>query len=224
MGLDIKKTLSLVVLIFFLPSPLLSGEGHKHRHIPFGSIENYIRVMEDPGRAEWQKPDRVVDVLSIKPGYRIADIGAGSGYFTRRFARVVGQDGVVYAVDIEKGMIEFIEKTKREENLTNIRTILASPDDPGLEPGAVDMVFICDTYHHIESRIPYMKRLRRVLRDGGRLVIVDFKPEPTPVGPPLRIRISRKKVIDELKKAGYVLEGEFYFLPYQYFLIFVPSR
>ncbi len=218
-----RYLLSFFILFLALSSYALSTDKGR-RHIPFGSIERYIEVMEEPERAAWQMPERVVEVLPIRPGWSIADIGAGSGYFSRRFSRAVGPGGTVYAVDIEKGMIDYIDKRSKDEGFKNIKTILAKPDDPLLEEKSVDMVFICDTFHHIEDRTDYVKRLMPALRPGGRLVIVDFKLVATPVGPPMRMRLSREQVIREVEAGGFELEGEFYFLPYQYFLIFTRPR
>lgn len=224
----LKKSFPLVLVISLLIhlSVAFAQEGeHKHskgqRHqTPFSSLEEYIQALESPDRAKWQRPDKVIEALGIKMGQAIADLGAGSGYFTMPLSQAVGDEGMVYAIDIEKGMLDYINKRAEEAGIKNIKTILAKPDDPLLSPSTVDMVFICDTYHHIEDRIEYMKRLSRAFKEGGRLVIIDFIPQKTPVGPPLEIRLSREEVIKEIEAAGYRLEGEYNFLPYQYFLIF----
>jgi ubiquinone/menaquinone biosynthesis C-methylase UbiE len=176
--------------------------------------------MESPDRAGWQKPEKVVDYLAIKDGDVIADIGAGSGYFSVILSKRVGDSGRIYAVDIENGMIEYIEKRAKKERLNNIKTILSKPDDPLLLESSIDLIFICDTYHHIEGRDNYLKKLKKVLKKNGRLAIVDFHVVDTPVGPPLNIRISKDKIMGEVLKAGFKLEADYYFLPYQYFLIF----
>ena len=160
------------VLVFFLLSLSLlsvyhinaSAEERHHGHSPFKSIDEYIQRMESPDRVEWQKPEKVVDYLSINKGDTVADIGAGSGYFTVLFSKRVGDNGKVYAVDIEKGMIEYIEKRAQKEGLNNMNYILAKPDDPLLPKSSVDLIFICDTYHHIEKRGNYLKILKDVLK------------------------------------------------------------
>ena len=216
------------VLVFFLLSLSLlsvyhinaSAEERHHGHSPFKSIDEYIQRMESPDRVEWQKPEKVVDYLSINKGDTVADIGAGSGYFTVLFSKRVGDNGKVYAVDIEKGMIEYIEKRAQKEGLNNMNYVLAKPDDPLLPKSSVDLIFICDTYHHIEKRGNYLKILKDVLKKDGRLVIVDFHTVKTPVGPPLGMRIPKEKTVKEILSAGFKAEAEYFFLPYQYFLIF----
>ena len=224
----LKSILLLVLALFLLININVApaqggdpahGKGFR-RLIPFSSTEEYIKALETPNRGEWQRPDKVIDALGIKTGQAIADLGAGSGYFTLPLSQAVGDEGTVYAIDIERGMTEYINKRASQAGIKNIKTVLAKSDDPLLSPLTVDMVFICNTYHHIEGRIEYMKRLSKTFKEGGRLVIIDFKLQRTPVGPPLEMRLSREEVIKEIEAAGYRLEGEYYFLPYQYFLIF----
>jgi ubiquinone/menaquinone biosynthesis C-methylase UbiE len=180
----------------------------------------YIRALEDPGRDEWQKPDAVLAHLDLKPGETIADIGAGSGYFTLRLARAVGPGGRVYAVDIDQEMLEYIQQRARRERLSNIQTVLAGPHDPKLPASSLDLVFICDTLHHISDREKYYPLLARGLKPGGRFVNVDFHKRPLPIGPPVEMKIAKSAWIEEAKPAGFHLVNEFDFLPYQYFLVF----
>lgn len=176
---------------------------------------------ERAGRDEYQKPDQVVKSLQLKKGDAVADIGAGSGYFTRRFAHAVNPGGVVYAVDIDENMLRYIQKGALEKEQNNIVTVLCDENDPMLAPDSVNLVFICDTIHHIANRSEYYRKLQRVLRPGGRLAIVDYKKEEQAIGPPMHIRIAREDLIQEITKAGFQKTEEFDFLPYQYFLIFL---
>jgi cyclopropane fatty-acyl-phospholipid synthase-like methyltransferase len=189
-------------------------------HTPPATTNSYIQHLEDPSRAAWQKPEEVVGVLNLKSGQNIADIGAGSGYFSVRFARKVGAAGKVYAVDIDRDMLVYIEQRARQENLRNIQTILADPHDPRLAPSSVDLIFICATLHHITDRAKYYPLLAKALRPGGRVVNIDFEKRPLPVGPTLEMKIARQDVLSEFAAAGFHLAGEFGFLPYQYFLVF----
>ncbi len=184
----------------------------------------YIAALEDPARDAYQKPHEVVMALGLQDGERVADIGSGPGYFTLRIARHVGAGGRVTAVDISPDMILELNKRVRDAALDNVRTILALPDDPLLAPASLDLVFICDTWHHIGNHVRYLGLLEKTLRPGGRVVIVDYQKRETPVGPPLEIRLSRESVVKEFEQSGWRLVQEPTFLPYQYFLAFSPPK
>jgi ubiquinone/menaquinone biosynthesis C-methylase UbiE len=190
------------------------------QHHPPESTNEYIKSLEDPGREEWQKPEEVIEKLGLRLGDSVADIGAGSGYFTVRFARVVGPAGKVYAVDIEHEMLAYIAQRAKQDNLQNIQTVLADPHDPKLPPGSIDLVFICNTLHHISERAKYYPLLAQALKPGGRLVNIDFQKRQLPFGPPLEMKIAKEAMIEEVKPAGLRLAKDYDFLPYQYFLIF----
>lgn len=182
----------------------------EHQHHPPRSAEEYAKVLENPQRDAWQKPHEVIQALGIKPTDVIADIGAGSGYFARRFARHASK---VYAVDIDAKLLELAKGDR-------IETVLASADDPKLPPASVNMIFICDVLHHIDKRPAYYQKLAQALKPGGRIVIVDFYKKPLPVGPPPSMKLSEDQVTSELKAAGFRLARSHDFLPHQYFLEF----
>lgn len=184
-----------------------------HQHHPPASPEEYIRVLSDPRRDSWQKPHDVIMALDLKPAESVADIGAGSGYFTRRFAM---HAGTVYAVDIDPKLLEAATKGAP----ANVKSVLAAPDDPRLPPASVDMIFFCDVLHHIENRAAYYPKLAAALKPGGRIVIVDFYKKPLPVGPPEKMKLSEQQVVAELETAGFRKTRSYAFLPYQYFLVF----
>jgi len=217
-----RKTnlLSFITLAFLVL--ILTATNLFPQHPP-GSIDGYIKMLESPDRASYQMPDRVVDSLCIKEGNAIADIGAGSGYFTKLFSERSGKNGKVFACDIDKGMISYLEKRIKNENLGNVTPILCKPNDPLLSPSSVDLIFICDTYHHLEKRGDYLNLLKKYLKPGGRLAIVDYQKRETPSGPPLAMRIDREEIIKEITGAGYKLDAEFFFLPYQYFIVFMKQ-
>jgi predicted methyltransferase len=181
---------------------------------------DYIHHLEDPKRGEWQKPEKVMAKLRLKSGETVADLGAGSGYFTLRFAQAVGPQGKVYAVDIDPEMLDYIRQRARDSNVQNIQLVQALPHDPKLPPTSVDMIFICDTLHHISERSTYFPLLAKALRPGGRLVNIDFYKKPLPLGPPLEMKIDKQEMIEEAKAAGFHVVQDFDFLPYQYFLVF----
>jgi ubiquinone/menaquinone biosynthesis C-methylase UbiE len=183
-----------------------------HQHHPPDAKE-YAKVLEDPSRDAWQKPDEVVPALNLKPTDTVADIGAGTGYFARRFANHAAK---VYAVDIDAKLLD-IAKAKAP---TNVETVLAAPDDPRLPAASVDLIFFCDVLHHIENRPAYYAKLAKALRPGGRIVNIDFYKKDLPVGPPVSMKLSEDQVIGEFKAAGFGLSQNFSVLPYQYFLMF----
>lgn len=195
---------------------------HGHHRGPlvhgFGDTDKYVAMFESPDRAAWQKPDEVVAALGLREGEVVADIGAGSGYFTRRFAAQVGAKGTVYAIDVEPGMLAAVRKDAGERKLDNVIPILADFDDPNIPPSGVDTVFICDTIHHIADRPAYYRRLARALHPGGRVVIVDFKKEDAPVGPPTEHKLTPEEVTRELGEAGFHVVRTHDLLPYQYIL------
>ena len=198
--------------------PMTMEEMHKLHQNP----KAYIALLDDPARDAYQKPHEVVMALALKEGERVADISAGSGYFSLRFARHVGAGGQVLAVDINPDMIVHLNQRIRDAGLENTRTILALPNDPLLAPSSVDRVFICETWHHIESHPQYLALLKKVLKPGGQAIIIDFQKKPMPVGPPAGMRMAREDVVKEFEQNGFRLAKEHTFLPYQYFLIFTP--
>ncbi len=213
-----RKWLVLLVVLATAALPQALAQV-AHQHHP-DSIPEYIKALEDPERNAWQQPEQVIEKLALKPGESVADLGAGSGYFTVRLARAVGPTGTVYAIDIEPKMLEHIQQRASQEKLANIQTILADPHDPKLPPAPVDMIFICDTLHHISERNTYYPMLARALKPGGRLVDIDFQKRDLPIGPPPSMKISRDEVAKEVAPAGFRLAKEFDFLEYQYFLVF----
>jgi arsenite methyltransferase len=180
----------------------------------------YIARLEAPMRDDYQKPEEVIKALNLKEGEMIADIGAGSGYFTIRLAHHVGATGRVYAVDVSPDMIVHLNRRIRDLNLRNVVTILSAPDDPLLADGSVDRFFICDTWHHIEGHPKYLALLKRMLKPGGQVIMVDFKKAKTPVGPPMEMRIARDDLVREMETNGFHLAAEHTFLEYQYLLVF----
>jgi arsenite methyltransferase len=174
---------------------------------------------EGVNRDDWQQPQRVIAALNIRPGDRVADLGSGGGYFTFRLAEAVGPAGKVYAVDIDRDMVDLIGKRVKQETASNIETVLATPDDPLLPKTGVDLIFTSNTYHHIDKRIAYFASLRRYLRPGGRVAIIDFDRRSWLVGL-FRHYTPTEFIKPEMEQAGYSLQQELDFLDRQSFLIF----
>jgi len=187
-----------------------------HQHHPPSSAE-YAKVLEDPSRDEWQKPHDVITALGLKPTDTIADIGAGTGYFARRFALHAGK---VYAVDIDEKLLEIA----RDHAPPNLETILAAPDDPRIPSAKIDTIFFCDVLHHIDNRPAYYAKLAKALKKGGRIVVIDFYKKELPVGPPPEMKLSAEEITAEFQKAGFALAKQLDVLPYQYYLFFERRR
>lgn len=174
---------------------------------------------EGDDRDRRQKPEEVIKALDLKPGQTIVDLGAGSGYFTWRFAKAVGPQGKVVGLEIESNLVEKLKADASKRGLANYEARLVPTDDPQLDPGSVDVIFLCDTYHHINNRVAYFNKARQSLRQGGRLVILDMVRTQKNTDH----SVVREEVIEELQRAGFRLTKEFDFLlPRQHFLTFEP--
>jgi SAM-dependent methyltransferase len=206
--------------ILALAAPPAFAQTADHSSHSFRGAEKWSQVFDDPARDEWQKPDDVIRALKLAPEALVADIGAGTGYFAVRLARAVPK-GRVYGVDAEPDMVRYLNQRAQREGLANLTAVAAKPADPSL-PAPVDLAILVDTYHHVPDRERYFRDLKKVLKPGGRLAIVDFTLD-SPVGPPKRARIPADKVKQELARAGYTLAEEHGFLPNQYFLVFRPA-
>ncbi len=192
-------------------------ESAANRFMHGSDFHELVTHFEDPARAQWQKPDEVIASLSSLEGKTVADIGAGTGYFAFPLAKKAAK---VIAIDIDQRFLDYIEQKKRTQKVgANVETRITAPDSPGLKPDEADVVLIVDTYHHIENRIDYLKKLKKDLAKGGVLVIVDFKKEKTPPGPPVELRIAQESVESELESAGFtVVSTDRELLPYQYII------
>lgn len=183
-----------------------------------GCAEWGYRHMNDPSRDAWQKPRQVVERLDIEPGARVADLGAGGGYFTWYLAEAVGPQGKVYAVEIDETALAIIEKEMKSRGVTNVVPTRAEPDDARI-PEPVDLVFSCDTYHHMEDRIAYFRSLARYLKRDGKVAILDFHAEGFFSGL-LGHGTTKDEVRREMEAAGYRLAADYDLVDRQHFQIF----
>ena len=188
----------------------------------FADVEHWQKVFDDPARDEWQKPDLVIEKLALREGMRVADLGAGTGYFSRYLSGAVGRTGTVYAVETEPALVTQLRDRAETEGSDNLIPVLASSADSRLPLFGIDLVLLVDTFHHIDDRLAYFTDARRRLRPAGRVAVIDWKKKELPVGPGLHHKIAREQVVEEMKRAGYELSDESTALPYQYFLIFRP--
>ncbi len=218
-----KRRLRIVVLASWCLGVTVSAQQHQpegkaeHMHHRFDDPERYAKSFDDPARDSWQMPARVIDALALSPKASIADIGAGTGYFSIRLAKAA-PGATIYAVDIEPSMLAHIRKRAAGEGLKNVVTVRASGTSPSL-PRAVDLVIIVDTYHHLPSRLAYFRELKKSLAVGARVAIIDFRKD-SPEGPPPEFRFEADQIIGEMKQAGYRLDNRHEFLPRQHFLVF----
>jgi SAM-dependent methyltransferase len=180
-----------------------------------------LSIFDSPGRDERLQVNRVMDILGIAPGKTVADIGAGSGWFTVRAARRVGEGGMVYAVDINPESIRYVDDRARKEKLNNIKTILGKADDPLLPAGAVDSVLLLKTYHEVAEPVALLRNLRAALRPGSKVGIIDRNGNGEDHG------VGRDIVLREAKQAGYRLLEQYDFVKgdkMDYFLVLAPSE
>lgn len=188
-----------------------------NRYMNQADFETLVARFEDPSRSEWQKPEAIIESLSPLAGKTVADIGTGTGYFAFPVAKKAAK---VIAIDIDKRFLDYIDQKKLAQKTgSNIEPRLTSPDSPGLKTYEADVVLVVDVFHHIENRVDYLKKLRQGLRKSGVLVIIDFKKEKTPPGPPVELRLTEDQVESELKSAGFtVTSADRATLPYQYII------
>ncbi len=180
-----------------------------------------------PTRYAWQLPGKVVAALGIEPGDRVADLGAGDGYFTFWLADAVGFQGRVYAVDIDEHKVTGLDAKAQNKDYGNVDAVLGELRDPRLPDQGVDLIFLCNTYHHIESRTEYFKRLKADLRPGGRVAVIDMRDDLKGFAAWFATRdhwIARATLEGEMEIAGYRVEQRFDFLPVQSFVIFAADE
>ena len=208
-------------LVFILL--LLTIPGYAQQAQPAGQArqdrtpEEYIKLLESERRLSGLQVDRVVESLKIQPGQRIADLGAGSGVFSRPMAQKVGPKGIIYAIDIDAELLKYLEKTARERNLTNIKTIIGTETDAKI-PERVDLIAIIDTMHHIQNQREYVKGLRKYLKRNGRVAILDFSKD-WPAGHEKMI-YKLEDLDGWMKEAGFKRVEQFDFLSNNFFVIY----
>ena len=162
-------------------------------------VADFVERFEVESREIYTHREQIVSSCQVKPGMVVADVGAGTGLFTRLFAKAVGNEGQVYAVDISQNFLDHIDETCRRDGIHNVRTILGTAESTGLPSARVDLVFICDTYHHFEFPYKTMASIRRALKPGGRVIVIDFKRIPG---------VSSEWVLEHVRAGQEVFEHE----------------
>jgi predicted methyltransferase len=215
--------LTALALAIWLGQPVWAQHGGQHGRLP--SVTEYLDQLERPERDHYQKPAEVIQALGLKPGMVVADLGSGSGYFTRRFIEAVTETGKVYAIDVEPEALKHVKDSVEHMHISYAAEfILAQPDNPKLPFESVDLIFLCNVYHHLDNRTTYFTNVKSALRPGGRIAIIDYYHDERSgdLGFSKAHLVPRETVLDEMTKAGYRLLREHTFLPKQYFLEFVP--
>ena len=185
-------------------------------------FEQWLETFETPGREVFDKKETILQEAQIKPGMRIADIGAGTGFYSIAFAQKTGEDGLVYAIDISSDFIRNILLRAKNHDITNIKGIINNQKEIGLSQNSIDLAFICDTYHHFEYPLTTLQSVYQSLSSGGKLIIIDFKRDPQISSSWVmgHVRANKEKVIKEVESIGFKLIGDSNILERNIFLTF----
>jgi ubiquinone/menaquinone biosynthesis C-methylase UbiE len=208
----------LVLVVLSVQVALAAPAGAQQQHSRLFQPE-HLGMLEAPDRAAWQRPDDIMDALRIGEGSAVVDIGAGGGWFTIRLASRVGPNGLVYAEDVQSGMLEAIRRRVERAGLTWVKTITGTQLDPKL-PTPVDAALIVDAHHEMEHPQTLLRNIAARLKPDGRIGIVEYKKDGWGPGPPMEERVDPERVIRDAEAAGLRLVSTETFLPYQYLLIF----
>jgi arsenite methyltransferase len=185
------------------------------------AVTNKAKMFNKKASNQKSKPNQILETLALQPGQNIADIGAGGGYFSQRFADAVGKNGMVYAIDTNPEFLEFIMNTTNEKGLSNIKTVLAAEDKLILPKKSLDIIFLRNVYHHLPNRVEYFRNLKEFLKSEGKIVIIEYKR-----GGPFSFQrifghyVLKEKIVKEMGDAGYKLKNDYDFLPKQSFTVF----
>jgi len=199
--------------------PLAKQGIHPSDLRPFHDVEKYIAFLERTDRAKWQRPDEVVAAVGLAGDETVVDVGAGSGYFSFRFAHAVPR-GKVVAIDIQPEMVRHIHHKVMTLKIPNLEAVLGKPEDPAIPDGA-NVVFLCDVLHHVPDPSVWLGKLAGEMKSGARLVLIEFKEGKLPQGPPEKLKLPRAKLLSLTRGAGLVLAADKpKLLPYQTFLVF----
>jgi ubiquinone/menaquinone biosynthesis C-methylase UbiE len=212
--MNMRVRVTALVLALAAGAHVALAQGHGRLFPP-----EDLGALEGPDRDAWQRPEQVMDALGIADGARVADLGAGGGYFTIRLARRVGPNGRVYAEDVQDEMLGSINRRIEREQMTNVETVKGTFDDPRL-PAGLDAVLIVDTFNAFERPVTVLQRVRESLKPRGRVGIIEYNKDGYGPGPAMEDRIDPEVVINAARAAGLRLAKRETFLRYQYMLVF----
>lgn len=184
--------------------------------------KEYQQILENPDRLAALQVNRVVETLGLRAGMRVADLGAGTGVFTIPIAKAVGSSGKVYAIDVDPGLLTIIRDKAKADGLGNIEPIVAGPTDPRV-PEPVDLLFICDTMHHLPEQGSYVRQFARLLRPGGRVAVIDFAEGKWPEGHE-NFMITPEQVDGWMQAAGFRRTARHTFLETNFFHLYEPGE
>ena len=216
------RVIAVAVALLMLTGELLEAQ---RRHPVSGRVLAPVMGvggagwLERPERESEEAPSKAIEALDLKEGMVVADIGAGSGYYTSRMSKRVGPTGRVYATDIQPGMIELLDRRVKAEGLSNVTTILGDMEDPRLPPRAIDLAIMVDVYHELQQPQLFLQRLKAVFKPGGRLVLLEFRKEDPKI-PIIEVhKMSVAEVKQELEAEGYALDRVIDILPWQHIIV-----
>jgi ubiquinone/menaquinone biosynthesis C-methylase UbiE len=184
------------------------------------TTEEWLKTLDSPSRIQGLKVDETIAKLGLKPGMIVADIGAGSGIFEGALANAVGSTGTVYAVDVDKGLLDAINKKAAEAHVINVKTVLGKFTDPALPSSDVDVAFINDVLHHIEDRATYLKNLARYIKPSGRIALIDFHPESGSHRNQPNLQVSKDQAAALMADAGFKPVEEISLFTDKYFVVY----
>lgn len=225
--------LAAVVLLLVPPAvstPAAAAEQAARRHPVSGRVLAPVMGVAGAGwleraeREDEEAPSRAIEALGLTPGMVVADIGAGSGFYTSRIARKVAPGGRVFATDIQPGMIEILERRVRSEKLDNVTTILGTMEDPRLPPQSIDLAIMVDVYHELQQPQLFLQRLKAAFKPGGRLVLLEFRKEDPRVPILEAHKMSVAEVKAELEAEGYAIDRVIDVLPWQHIIVLRQTR
>ena len=211
-----RRLLVAAVAIVFSAGHVLIGAAQ----LGSRSAEEWLKTLDAPARMQNLKVDETIARLGLKPGMIVADIGAGSGIFEGPLAKAVGPGGTVYAVDVDQGLLDAINKKAAEARVTNVKTVLGRFTDPALPASDVDVAFINDVLHHIEDRSAYLKNLARYIKPAGRIALIDFHPELGGHRNQPELQVSKDKAASLMADAGFKPVEEISLFTDKYFVLY----